>query len=294
MVSPSGVVSLTTDFGLSDSYVGQLHAALLRENPAVRIVDLSHDVDSRRLDSALFHTESAWGSFPAGSVHLVVVDPGVGSKRGIVLIQVDRGDGVSPAILVGPDTGVLSSGLPLSMRTAAQLPTGSVRTVDGVMAVEITRSPVRATPVSRTFQGRDIMAPVAAQAAAGRPAGELGTCIDRVAVAPRLDAAITADGGTGRVVHIDRFGNAITNIRSSQTPLSIRLQVGSVTIAGPATSYLTGTSGRFGQALAIAGSSGFLEIAIYGDRAADRLGLSVGDAVTISPDRTRRAGIVHR
>jgi len=287
MASPGGVVSLTTDFGLSDTYVGQLHAALLQVDPTLQIVDLSHDIEPGAIESTLFHTECAWGAFPDGSVHLVIVDPGVGSDRGIVLIQIDGSSEVPRALLVGPDTGVLSSGLPASMRRSAPFPVGSVRTVAGVSAVEVTESPVRDSTVSSTFHGRDIMAPVAAHAAAGQPLTTLGRPVDSVVVAPRLDAAITAEGGVGRVVHVDRFGNAITNIRSSQAPRRFRLQIKRLTISGPAMSYLEGSGGRVEQAVAIGGSCGFLEIATFGDSAAVQLGLSVGDTVTIVPDEPR-------
>ena len=111
-MTPSGIVTLTTDFGLDDAYVAQLHGALLSAWPDVRVVDLSHAVPPGDLTAALYLTETAWPSFPAGAVHLVVVDPGVGSARGLVAVE-------TPGTwLVGPDTGVLSSGLPAALRPA--------------------------------------------------------------------------------------------------------------------------------------------------------------------------------
>ena len=148
MVAPNGIVSLTTDFGLLDTYVGQLHAVLLRENPMVKIVNLSHNVDSKNLDSALFHTQAAWGSFSSGTVHLVVVDPGVGSDRGIILVEVTGKKDSLPAFFIGPNTGILSSGLPNEMRLQAPNPPGPVPTITGVSAVEITSATMQSNTLN--------------------------------------------------------------------------------------------------------------------------------------------------
>ncbi|MEE9276950.1 MAG: SAM-dependent chlorinase/fluorinase [Dehalococcoidia bacterium] len=275
MPRPSGIVTLTTDFGLSDAYVAQLHAVVLREYPAARIVDVSHAVPPGSLDATLFLTEAAWPHFPPGTVHLVVVDPGVGSDRRIVAIDTGR------AFLVGPDTGVLSSGLADNIRPAAG--TAMLPLKSGPAAVDIRESPLRAERISATFHGRDIMAPVAARLAAGDPLADLGAPIDQVAAAAPLAARIEGGEGDGRILHIDRFGNAISNIRTADAPAAFELALRDASLAGPAATYRDGVTKTGDRAVVIGGSSGYLEIAWPNGSAAQRLRLKLGDQVRIRP-----------
>ena len=269
MAARAGVITFTTDFGLSDTYRAQLHAVVLRAAPGVRCVDISHAVPPGQMETALFLTETAWPQFPPGTVHVVVVDPGVGTERGLVAVE------TADAVLVGPDTGVLSSGLPPQMRATRTL--GQVA-VSGVTAMSIT-APAGVTPLSTTFHGRDIMAPVAARIAAGAALADVGTPVASVTAAPALAAAVREGTGTGRILHIDRFGNAITNLRSADASQSFVLVAGQTKITGPAPHYqMPGDA-----AVVLGGSAGYLEIAWPNDSAAEHLGLHRGDTVTLRP-----------
>ena len=275
---PSGIVSLTTDFGLDDAYVAQLHAALLSAWPDVRVVDLSHAVPpddlTGDLTTALFLTETAWPSFPAGTVHMVVVDPGVGSERGLVAIETPPSP-TPNAWLVGPDTGVLSSGLPAALRPAQ----GSAGIVlpRGYVAADIRRTPLSSGEVSGTFHGRDLMAPVAAALASGRPLSSVGPAVTEIVAAAPLATPLVNGAGEGRILHVDRFGNAITSFRASQAGAPFTIRAGEHEIAGPGASYAAGGE----RPVALASSGGYLEIAWPSGNAAERLGIALGDRVTI-------------
>ncbi len=270
----SGIVSLTTDFGVDDPYVSQIQAVVIARFPAGRVIDVSHAVPPGDLESALFFTESAWPHFARGTVHVVVVDPGVGSGRPLIAVRTDR------AYLVGPDSGVLSSALPTSVRPADGVQ--RVPPPPTVTAVEISDSPQRLDPVSATFHGRDIMAPVAAALAAGAELDEVGSPIASLTLAPPLAAAVVDGEASGRIIHIDRFGNAITNIRTDTAGPAFELEVERVRIAGPARAYHEPSVDEGApQALAIGGSSGYLEIAWPDGSAAARLRLRRGQPVRL-------------
>ena len=267
-----GIVTLTTDFGLDDAYVAQLHGALLRANPSLRIVDVSHAVPPGDATAALFLSECAWPAFPVGSVHVLVVDPGVGSDRGLVAIE------TAQAWLVGPDTGVLSSGLPSSMRPAA----GTTRSPlpAGLRAADIRETPLAAPEVSRTFHGRDLMAPVAAALASGRGLESVGRPLSEVTAAAPLASPVIDGAGEGHILHVDRFGNAITSFRASEAGAAFEVEAGGRTVAGPAASYAAGGT----EVVALPSSSGYIELALANGSAAAALGIGRGDPVRI---RTR-------
>ncbi len=269
-MQPPGIVTLTTDFGLADAYVAQLHAVILARHPQATVVDISHAVPLGRLDSALFLTESAWPHFPPGAIHLVVVDPGVGTDRRLVALQGPH------AAYVGPDTGVLSSAFAPAARPSEP---GNIPLPDGYQAIEITQSPVRAAAISPTFHGRDIMAPVAAHLARGDAFDTLGAPLAKIAIAP----ALTATDDTGRIIHIDHFGNAITNFRADDVPANVQLLATTgwrdeVAIHGLSTTYGDATSD---QPILVAGGSGYLEIAWPNGDAAERLGLRLDDPLRL-------------
>ena len=271
-MTPSGIVTLVTDFGLSDTYVGEMHAVLLARNPDVTVIDVSHGVPFGSLNSTLYLTERAWPTFPSGTVHLVVVDPGVGSDRRLVAIESEGN------FYIGPDTGVLSGGLPDALR-----PRDALRTVAlpaEVTAVEVSNSAFRREPVSNTFHGRDLMAPIGAVLAAGTSIAQTGAPIAEVRVAPPLHADVNEGQGPGRIMHIDSFGNAITNFRTADAAPTFRIAVGD---AGAATSVKSYASGPPERPVAIGGSSGYIEIAWPRGNAADRLGLRAGASVRMRP-----------
>ena len=284
-MAATGIVTCTTDFGLDDSYVAQLHGALLSAQADLRIVDISHAVPPGDTAAALFLTETAWPHFPPGTVHIVVVDPGVGSDRGLVAIATPP-SATPSAWLLGPDTGVLSSGLPESLRPRE----GRARVTlpVGYAAADIRSTPLATRAVSRTFHGRDLMAPVAAALATGRPLTDAGPPLAEViataSLATSLPAPLTGAAAEGRILHIDHFGNAITSFRTTEAGAAYTISAGDRDgaeqhIPGPASSYAAGHAD--GGLVALPSSSGYVEIAAPSGSAAERLGIRRGDRVLI-------------
>lgn len=257
---PSGLVTLLTDFGLRDTYVGVMKGVLFRDAPALRAaVDLTHAVPPQDVRSAAFHLGQAWRWFPAGTVHVAVVDPGVGSGRRIL---VARQDGHA---FLAPDNGLLDPLLG---------PDASVRALD---VARHALSPGRRP--SRTFHGRDVFAPVAARLAsgldpdeAGPPAGERV----RLELAPPEDRG--AEGIRGCVVCVDHFGNLVTNLpRELLAGGAGRWELEAAGRRAP----LVGTyaEAERGELLALVDSYELVELAVRDGSAAERLGLGTGAPV---------------
>src|SRR5262249_10874417 len=246
----SRIVTLTTDFGTADGYVGEMKAVLLTQAPGTTIVDITHDVPRHDVDYARLTVARFWRRFPAGTVHLVVVDPGVGSAR--AALAVASGE----RFLVGPDNGVLSPAL---------LPSDA-------LAVEL-RVPGDA---SATFHGRDVFAPAAAALARGEPITTLGSPPRETPIVHRTPQPVRGVGGVieGEVIAIDRFGNAITNVIADGVTAVI---VGHRTIP----LHRAYTDVEIGEALAVVGSGGAIEISIRNDSAARALHLSRGDKIIL-------------
>jgi len=268
------IVTLTTDFGLADPYVAAMKGVLLERAPGVTIVDVSHDVRPQRIEQAVFITQSAWPYFPDGAVHVAVVDPGVGGDRLALALVTPRSS------YVGPDNGVLSSALPDDARPQAGA--GPVSLPDGYRAFAIANERILRAPVSATFHGRDVFAPAAAHLAIGLPAGELGAPLDTVVALPPLRARNEPDGSLrARIVHVDRFGNAVTDARAADLPPgALVVEVAGHQIAGPVPTYAEAR----GPA-ALVGSAGYLELALPGASAAAELGIEVGDEALVRPRR---------
>jgi S-adenosylmethionine hydrolase len=262
------IISLITDFGVQDEYVGLMKAVILGIDPAAVIVDVSHNVILGNISQAAFMLESAYGSFPPGSIHLVVVDPGVGTSRPLLYLEAHTHR------FIAPDNGVLS----LVMGRPPEI---LLRRLD---------NPAWRRPfVSPTFHGRDIMAPAAAHLSRGADVREVGPEFNPNAVTVLTDLrAQPSDDGrvTGRVVHIDRFGNLVTNvpqaaIRKVETVFSGRtlaVRIGEQMITGLSATYADGEAGR---PLALIGSRGYLEIAVNGGNAQHYFGIRPGDAVNL-------------
>lgn len=263
------IITCTSDFGREDWFVGVVHGVLHGICPEARVVDLAHDTPPGNITRAAFVLEAAAPDFPSGTVHLAVVDPGVGTARRALAVRA-RGQ-----LFVGPDNGILEWGL----------------AAPDAQAHALTEARYFREHVSRTFHGRDVFAPVAAHLACGVPIGKLGPRVsDPVRLewaAPRLE-----DGALlGRVAYVDRFGNALTNLEAEVLARAfpgvpeerLEVAIGTRTILGLSRSY--GDAGM-GAIVAIMGSSGRLEIAQVGGDAASRLGLGEGD-----PVRVRAAGL---
>jgi len=261
-------VSLTTDFGLSDEYVGVMKGVILSLNPNATMIDITHQVDPQDVLQAAGLIRSAYRYFPAGTVHLVVVDPGVGTGRPILSAE---GGGHR---FVAPDNGILA---PLRQD-------GVIQTV-----YRVENSDYFLHPVSSTFHGRDIFAPVTAHLSAGLSPAALGPAVSPAEMAG-LDLPTPTSSASGdlwgAVLFIDHFGNLITNIdaehlekwRDSAHREKLTINIGSHHIRGLSPSY---ESAGFQKPLAIIGSRGYLEIAVNRGNARHILGAGKRDRVSI-------------
>ena len=265
------VLTLTTDFGLADPYVAAMKGVILGMSPRVTIVDISHDVQPQQLRQAVYISQSAWPYFPESAVHVVVVDPGVGTERRAVVLETPRG------LFVGPDNGVLSAALPDEVLEQA----GNGKPVAlpaGCRAFAITSRELMREPVSATFHGRDIFAPVAAHLSLGLKPGAVGSALDAIVGLPPLRASRCEDGSLrGEVLHIDRFGNVVTDARAEDAPPGrVAVEVASRVVLGLVRTYADAEG-----LTALTGSSGYIELAVPGGSAAAVLGAKVGDPVVV-------------
>lgn len=257
------VITLLTDFGVQDGYVGTMKGVIHTINPRASVVDLSHEVSPHDILEAAYILYSAYRYFPAGTVHLIVVDPGVGSPRRIVGMMADD------YIFIAPDNGVL---------------TFIIQRADVKEIFEITNEKYFLKPISDTFHGRDIFAPVAAHLSKGVALAKLGGRIGGIKKLKIVKPRVTKEGFCGEVIHIDRFGNLITNIdrkllEEFKVQISkFKVKVGTEVIFGISKSYADVETGKF---LAIFGSSGFLEISVSQGNASKVLGVERGQKVEV-------------
>jgi S-adenosylmethionine hydrolase len=262
------IITLTTDFGLQDAYVGSMKGVILSIHPHVRIVDITHELPAHRINPAAYILREACPRFPPGTVHVAVVDPGVGGKRPPLLLKIDD------RFYVGPDNGIFG----LLM---ADLP------LHGAWRLE--KREYFLHPVSNTFHGRDVFAPVAAHLAAGIPPDAFGP-----AASDPSSLSLPAhheEPGTlrGQVVWIDRFGNCITNLSDRVVSRWARgapftVLTATKKIAGISTTY---ESTPEGEVLSLINSMGYLEVACNQARADQTLGLREGDPVMLERIVTR-------
>ena len=270
------VITLTTDFGTADPFVAAMKGVILGINPQAAIVDLTHDVPPQDICSGAFLFDSAFHLFPQGTIHVLVVDPGVGTSRRPLLVT------GPDAYFVGPDNGLLSY---CYAHASFPVPEGDsfadtqTALAPGWEAYHLTNQQYWHHPVSSTFHGRDIFAPVAAYLSRGVPPSRMGAPVDEVA-AFAIPRPHEADGKlVGCILHVDRFGNLITNIREGELARSnahMVVEAGGHLVHGLATSYQDGAS-----LLAIIDSHGYLEIAAANRSAAELLGLGTGDEVRV-------------
>jgi S-adenosylmethionine hydrolase len=250
------IVSILTDFGLTDTYVGQMKGAILSVAPTATLVDLTHGVPPQDDFDGAFQLWTAVETFSAGSVHLAVVDPGVGSSRRAVAVRCARGD-----LFVGPDNGLL-------------LP--AIERLGGVAAaVELSEPRYWRTPQpSGTFHGRDIFGPVAGHLANGVPLEQLGHHIEQLR---RPFELALADGLEGIVLHVDAYGNLITNIPAARLPPRFVVQLGELRIESAM--HYAAVAGL--APLALVGSAGLLEISLRNGSAREMTGASRGTRVQV-------------
>lgn len=267
MNKPPPIITLTTDFGTSDAYVGVMKGVILGINPNVQIVDITHAVPPQDIHEAAFLIHSAYRYFPKGTIHTVVVDPGVGSERRAIVCQTDR------ASFVCPDNGVLTFLLQEVEYQAEHS--------ESVVAIQ--NRDYFLPEVSNTFHGRDIFAPVAAYLSLSVPLVDIGPLVQNPVRLPIQMPQISSNTLTGRIVKIDVFGNAITNISESLLSTFLgasayEIHAGDVCLRQLNRAY---AESKIDEPLAIIGSFGVLEIAVNGGNAAERFGLKREDSVVV-------------
>lgn len=260
----SAIITLTTDFGTRDAYVAEMKGVMLdiaaSGGQTLSLIDLTHEVAAHDVTEGALALDAAAPFFPRGSIHLAVIDPGVGTDRRGLVVRTDR------ALLVGPDNGLFTPFLE-----------------DGRLwqAWELRAAEYRLSAVSRTFHGRDIFAPAAAHLAAGVPPERFGPPVrDPLRLAWPTVRAVTG-AVAGAVLHVDRFGNLVTSIRAEtleEAGGGVRIRLGGRPLR------LVGTYGELeaGQAGALVGSSGRLEIAVREGSAAVRFKARRGTPVVVS------------
>ena len=254
------IITLLTDFGSQDYFVGAMKGAILSINPDARIVDITHEIPPQNIRAAAFNLLACYKSFPEGTIHVAVVDPGVGSSRRPILIESGE------QFFVGPDNGIFSW---VCERE------GNCRCID------LTNDNFFHHPVSATFHGRDIFAPVAAALSNGVSPGELGVPLDDPvkldSIKPRT---MNKDAVEGSIIHIDCFGNCITNLTRPDFSDSARVIINDREITSFREFFAEGND-EAGELFCILGSAGFLEIVARNASAARVLNASVGERVKL-------------
>jgi S-adenosylmethionine hydrolase len=253
-VKRATIVTLLTDFGAVDSYVAELKGVLLRRAPATVLVDVTHEVPPGDIRSAAYIVGRTWRQFPPSTIHLAVVDPGVGTSRAALAIR------AHDQYFVAPDNGILTAVL-------------RDTEVEAVML----RIPPTAAP---TFHGRDVFAPAAAELARGTGLEELGLRFQ--GIPERLAYILPRQEGrwiVGEIVYVDRFGTLITNLESERIPAQAVFEIDDLQVGPLVRTY---TDVATGGLLAYGGSDGTVEIAVRDGSAARRLGVGVGAQIRVS------------
>lgn len=244
-------ITLLTDFGTADYFVGAMKGAILSINPQAVIVDITHETPAQDVAAGAFTLLAAFDTFPEGTVHVAVVDPGVGSERRPIVVAAGN------HLFVGPDNGIF---------------TYIYERESSFEVVHITDEKYFRNPVSTTFHGRDIFAPVAAALSTGVDAASLGP---RISDPIRLFRSVEP-----QVIHIDRFGNLITNITRDQFKEAKRLLLNGTLISAQR-NFFGENVGEIDEPFLIWGSAGFLEIAVNGGSAAEFLDAKRGDQIRL-------------
>ncbi|MBI2836282.1 MAG: SAM-dependent chlorinase/fluorinase [Chloroflexi bacterium] len=260
------VITLTTDFGLNDAYVAAMKGVILSINPEAVLVDICHTVQPQNIMQAAFVLSNAYYYFPQRAIHVVVVDPDVGTERRAIILRTPSAD------FVAPDNGVLSYVLEEGgVQADGALPAGW-------QAVALSQPRFWRSPVSSTFHGRDIFAPVAAWLSLGLTPQDFGEIISTVTMLPLPQPRRERDGSlVGHVIHIDSFGNLVTDIRQADLPQKIA----SILVREHSISGLSRTYAEGDKLVALVGSSDRLEIASKGGNAAIFLKAKIGDEVRV-------------
>lgn len=272
----NGILTLTTDFGVDDAYVAIMKGVILNIAPQTRIVDYTHGIKPGNVVQGAYLLRSGYRYFPRGTVHVAVVDPGVGSSRRAIAIQ------TPDATFIGPDNGIFSLVVEDAQRAWPR----------DTHMIELTEARWWLPNVSATFHGRDIFTPVGAHLVNGAAFAALGRPIADLTPANRTTPQALGNGALmGRIVHIDRFGNCITNITTEhlhEYVLGERLVIEIIDqqLRGLFRTY---SDGPTGTPMCLIGSSGHLELAVRNGNAAQYLGVDIGDKFKVRRSDDRRS-----
>ncbi|MFN0123161.1 MAG: S-adenosyl-l-methionine hydroxide adenosyltransferase family protein [Blastocatellia bacterium] len=256
-------ITLLTDFGTVDYFAAALKGVLLSAAPGVSLIDITHEIPAHDIHAGAFTLGACWHTFPAGTIHLAVVDPGVGSERRVIVVRADG------HYFVGPDNGLFSF---------------VYARASDIRVWRVTRTDLFRQPVSATFHGRDVFAPLAARLARGMPPEQTGAPVLNYQrfemTAPSLD---TAGNLCGEIIHIDRFGNCVTSLTTADlapehTGPWTRLVAGDCVVRNFVTHYAAAPGAEL---MAYPGSAGYWEIALWQDAAAARFHLARGAVVSV-------------
>jgi len=269
---PARAIALLTDFGTADGYVGVMKGVILGIAPRVTLIDLTHDIPPQHIREAAWVLHTSWRYFPAGTIFLCVVDPGVGTGRRPVALR------AGGRVFVGPDNGLFSYVLAATEPEAAVILDDPRYHLSGASA---------------TFHGRDIFSPCAARLATGMPLAALGSSLDPASLIRFTPPRPTWDGETlrGRVLHVDRFGNLITSVSGDLATAAlaapeVTLRLGTYVIADRAHTFASGPEQRL---FVLLDSSGHLAIALRNGSAAAYMGAGRDDEIAITGLRAERA-----
>jgi len=252
------IITLLTDFGTKDPYVGIMKGVIISIHPHVQIVDITHEVESQDIREAAFLVESYYQYFPGGTIHLCIVDPTVGSERHPIIVSAHN------QFFIGPDNGICT-----------------LLFHDNYMVYTIENRDVMSETISATFHGRDIFAPAAAYLARGTPLTSFGSPVSNPVLLDTIHPKIDHNILYGEVVRFDRFGNALTNISyelfkrfTEGKPFTIR--IGKMRFTSLRKSYFEDTE------VCLVGSSGYLEFATYRGNFREEHSIWKGDSVTVT------------
>lgn len=290
----SNIITLLTDFGLEDPYVGLMHGVIYTINPEAKLVDLTHSIQPQRVEQGAFLLSTSYRYFPPSTVHLVVIDPGVGTSRRAIAVQIQE-----VGTFVGPDNGIFWQIIENEFAKGA-----------AISCVELANPEYRLSQVSSTFHGRDIFAPAAAYLSKGVPLEKLGPIISRyhlvmqASEVPQWQIETSRKGKSllrvqGHIMHIDHFGNLITNLPVSllselteHQQQVLWLDAYQFRIMGLSRTYGYTTSTAYTSTamgtikkdnlIGLISSSGYVEIAIPNGNAAQEVNAKIGDSVTLT------------
>ncbi len=256
------LVTLLTDFGLTDPFVGIVKGVILGINPEVECVDLTHEIPPQDILAGALALEAAVPYFPRGTIHLAVVDPGVGGERRPLAVE------AGGQVFVGPDNGLFTF----------------LWNRPGARAVACSNPAYHLPSVSQTFHARDLFAPVVAHISLGVPLSRLGPPVEDPVKLPWPRPRQNGNAESGEILHVDRFGNLLTNLTlpESLEGTEVHIEIAGVEISGLSPYYGAGRPGEVG---AIVGSTGRIEIFVNGGNARERLGVGRGARVRMWTNR---------